>query len=450
MALALISANRWVILANSPEHLAADFLSQKPLIAVFKNSALYKFVLANFPAQQIIPLKYFGKNEELLPWSLDVSKLIKKSDLTEQLVKRGVKYFFVPYRSSAFLEGWAKKNNLVLLVTPYSLQNKLEDKSYFDKLLKKQHIASPRTFNALNLSGLPNQTTGYVLQQAKVSDYFKTTFLKNNQELLAFAVANRAKLNQLVLREFLPGLPLGVSIFLDRYGNYFYSALRRQCFIFDRSFPKDFIGLQWLASSALAGPVKARLKKELAKLTRALIKEGFTGVANVDFLIYRDKIYVLECNPRLSVAMPQIFLRNDLTRFERPFDFLLNTFVSGREYVKIKQPNLPGSNFSGSVLELAALRRFTVKQPALIGVYAYHQGQIKFLGQHKKLLAGQPNRFFLFHELTSGMVLKRGYALASIFANFALFNSESGELNNTGLILSQHFNRVFTKNYEKS
>lgn len=432
------------VLANSSEHLAL-YQSQRRdfFIVVLVNTPLARFAAKNFDRHNIIVINYTGKISEALPWSLQIDALIKKSDLTAKLVKAGVKYFMVPYRSSVWLEKWAAKNNFRLVVTPYEIQQQLENKSFFDKLLKKNRLPSPATIG--NFKKLPVAGHSYVAQQATVSDYFRTTFLKNNLELKKFLIANRAKLKNLVIRQYLPGLPVGVSIFIDPRGNYFFSALRRQCFDHHQGWPEDFIGLQWLSSSFLPQPVNRRVNLVLKKLAFVLAQTGFSGVANVDFIVYQNQVYILECNPRLSVAMPQIFYRQDLTVYQKSFEFFIASLATAGSYAKIKPPALPKTGFKGSVLELSAERRFTVVKPLPIGVYSFTNRQLKYLGNGFGLLNRRPDRFLLFHELMPGMVLKRGYALASVFANFPLFDPMAGKLNQLGRDLRDQLQASFTK-----
>ncbi len=439
-----LSIGPLAVMANSAEHLA--LLNRKNVnfyLVVLANTALFKFAAKNFNRQRIIPIKYLGKVSAALPWSLAIDDLIKKSDLTSKLAKAGVKYFMPPYRSSVWLEKWAAKNNFQLVVTPFKIQQQLENKSYFDKLLKKNNLPSPATIS--NFKRLPIAGNGYVAQQATVSDYFRTTFLKNNAELKGFLSAHQAKLKNLVIRQYLPGLPIGVSIFIDSRGNYFFSALRRQCFDYRVGWPEDFIGLQWLASSFLPQSVNRRANLVLKKLAAVLVKTGFKGVANVDFIVYQKKVFILECNPRLSVAMPQVFFRHDLTVYQKPFEFFTASLATAGSYAKIKLPVLTKTGFKGSVLELSAERRFTVKNPLPVGVYSFRNNRLKHLGAKFELLTGRLDRFLLFHELIEGMVLKRGYALASVFANFPLFDSLTGSLNQLGRNLRHQLQSFFTK-----
>ncbi|MFA6304213.1 MAG: ATP-grasp domain-containing protein [Patescibacteria group bacterium] len=431
------------ILINSPEVL---FLSHKDLaniyVVVFKNSPLAHLAKKNFSASRLIYIKQKSQSEINEAPSVEFGDLISKTDLTVKLLKYQIKNFLIPYRSSKKIELWAKKYNFCLLVTPLATQDKLEDKKYFDNFLKKNQITSPCTLSLKDFKKLAANNLPYVVQEAKLSDYFRTKFYLTGRQLFVDWQKNKLKLDKVVAREYLEGLPVGVSIFLDQTGNYFFSALRTQCFYYGRNgFPKSFMGLQWLPRKFFNPKTLLNINFQLKKLTQALIKEKFFGVANVDFIIKNNRAFILECNPRLSVATPQVFSSFKLASYSKSWLFFLNTFTY-KLNANICRPCLPQSSFSGAVLALEAEKPLRLVKIPPVGTYQIKENKVKFIS-HKIVDLRQSGAFFLYHELFLGQSLKKGYDLCKVFSNLPLFDFKTGMLNKNGRTIFDYFNDYF-------
>ena len=429
------------ILINSPESIFLPQRDRQNLFAVVvKNSGLADLARQIFPPRRIIFLSYRSSQRSSEPLSLDFSELLAKTDLTGQLLGRRIGFFCPPYRSSLKMEDWSRKTGIKLLVTPWAIQQKMENKRYFDDLLKKHKLPSPRTLGQFNLKSLAASAKGYVAQEAKASDYFRTEFYDSGRALAGDLKKNKIDLSKTVIREYLPGLPVGVNIFLDKKGNYFFSALRRQCFIYQGRFPKKFIGLQWLPKDFFPPVFYSRLNRQLVNLTGVLRQEGFYGAANVDLVVNRNQPYFLECNPWLSVATPQAFASLGLSGISDPWQFFLRTFSDSNP--SLKKPAIPPASFRGSILDMEAGKSLVVKNCPKPGVYSLEADRVKFISSSPAALKGAA-RFFLFHELTSGQKVKRGYGLGTIFSHWPLFDFQSGKLNRPGEFLNNYFKRLF-------
>ncbi|PIR92885.1 hypothetical protein COT99_03765 [Candidatus Falkowbacteria bacterium CG10_big_fil_rev_8_21_14_0_10_43_10] len=401
-------------------------------IFVVKKSVLADFAAKNYPAEKLIFLN--GLETAAGPSFHDI---VFKTDLVSQLKQEGIKCLVIPHRSSEEIERWAKSNKIRLVVTPWKKQQQLEDKKYFDRLLKKFKIESPRTVSAKDR--LDNCKT-YVVQEKNSFGMFGTKFYQPDKSpKLDIDYKNT------LVREFLPGPSAGISIFIDADGNYFLSGLRRQCFTYKNGFPETFLGIQWLPDNFFPESTNKKIGLEIKKLIDSLLYSKFSGVANIDFLIHEGNPYVLECNPRLSSATPQIFSLAELTSGKNAWQFFLNTFqkIPNRG---IKDNKLPRHNFSGSLLDIDVPAKTPIRKILPVGVYEAGGRKIKFVSEDMRFFTSGKNRFFLFHELSDTRVIDRDFTLATLISNLPLFNMKSGSLNHLGKKLYDYFKKEFLRN----
>ncbi|HBH46266.1 MAG: hypothetical protein A2445_04490 [Candidatus Jacksonbacteria bacterium RIFOXYC2_FULL_44_29] len=428
-----------VINAIEPVFFTAKHLFQCSIL-VQEQTPLAEFAVANFSCQKLIYFKAQAACEEPLTFA----EILAKTNLGEQLVAQQIKYLVVPHRSSIFIEQWAKKRGIELMVTPWSTQKRLEDKIYFDNLLKKYRLASPPTVNLAGRDLEKVNHKSYVVQKSGSYGLFGTKFMSAS-DLSAFRKKHLRQVSSYLVREYLPGVPIGVTIFLDKAGNYFYAGLRRQCFLNKNGFPSIFSGIQWLPANFFGSKTLSSISTQLEHLTKLLQKENFYGVANVDILISQEKALVLECNPRLSSATPHIFAGLSLATNPNPWQFFLDTFWD-KQQLTISDRRLPVSDFTGSLLDIDLAATGSLKQILPVGVYSFKNGRVKFVGQRMKIFFNHPDYFLLFHELRQISALKRGATLCTILSNFPVFDLESGELNQAGKEIWSYFREMFLAN----
>lgn len=410
-------------------------------VLVDKESPLYSLAQKNLPASQVIPFSFSKKTKK---HSISLLKTLAEPDLVLQLKKNKITHFVVPHRLSKTLVLWSRKHKLKLIGIDLK-QQRLENKLYFDNLLKKNGLSSPRTLSLADLSGKSRPKT-WVAQTEESFGFFGTRFFSSFSKWRKFFKQQKSGTKMLV-REYLSGPSLGVSIFLDKQGNYFYSALRRQCFSYDQGFPKSFLGLQWLPKSFLSPQINHGIDKILLKLKKVLVNEGFYGLANFDFLIHKGKPLILECNPRLSSATPQIFSVPTLTNCPDPWRFYLNIFFGLREE-KIKATNLPPSKFAGAILDIDVKQEIKIKKVLAPGVYVWQKNKLVWFSDSFADYHRNPQALFLFHEFIGQEQLQANETLCTIFSQQPLFRGNLGSLNTRGLKIYQFlFKEFFGKKY---
>lgn len=379
---------RIAVLLNSIEPLFLPRKEQRALWGVVcDKSQLYSFAQkhCSFP---LIPITY--KRERPLA---TLEEMIRGTDLTERLKRADITAIVVPHRSSGALVRWARAHGIELLGTPDTQQRFLEDKRSFDRLLRQFNVPVPERVMPATLSQFANRRL--VVQQRDSFGGFGTRFCFG-KDIAAKDISSR-----MLVRKYIPGIPAGISIFMDGNGNYFCSAIRRQCFSISKSAPDAFIGIQWIPTHTLSRQTVVRINEMIPALIGLLSAERFIGVANIDFIIARDGVFVLECNPRFSSATPQIIMHPDLTPHPNPWRFLLNAFCNIPNQ-KIHNASLPHSTYRGALLDVDV------------------HGSVA-------LSATPPLRqrpFFLFHELPKTAHLIAGDTLCVIIHDEALFSSQ--------------------------
>ncbi|MDP2586160.1 MAG: ATP-grasp domain-containing protein [Candidatus Komeilibacteria bacterium] len=405
-------------------------------VLVEKNSVLHDFALKNLPASQIIPFDFTPKAKKK---NLSYLQTLLEPDLLRQLKFNHITHFVIPHRLSQEMVLWSKKHGFKLVGMNLK-QQRLENKLYFDNLLKKNNLASPKTLTLAGLEG-KNRPKIWVAQAEESFGFFGTQFFKSGQAWQKF-LKNKKPALRLLLREYLAGPSLGVSIFLDKRGNYFFSALRRQCFFYQDGLPKRFLGVQWLPKSFFSSKINRKIALILSELKNVLLKERFYGLANFDLLINHGQPLVLECNPRLSSATPQIFSIAQLTNFANPWQFYVSTFLSSSK-AKIKANILPPSHFNGAIMDVDVAGLSRVKKVSPLGVYVWQKNKLVFISQQIKDYHNNSKALFLFHELRGRDLLKANQTLCTVFSQQPLFNIGSGTLNDRGLKIYRYLIKQF-------
>ncbi|MDE2590536.1 MAG: ATP-grasp domain-containing protein [Patescibacteria group bacterium] len=397
-------------------------------IFVAQNSKSYEYAKSVFKAEKLIPIPIYSK----LGNYMREKEILYSSELTSKLKEKKITHLIVPHRCTPVMKHWAKTHNITLIGTPFAQQQKFENKIYFDSLLKNNGISSPLTIT--NISEL-KENKKYVVQKQMSYGLFGTKFSQNKKEL----ENNMSSGQKILVREYLEGIPLGVSIVIDTEGNYFFSAFRRQCFTNSNGFPSSFLGIQWLPSNFFDKQLTSKIYTLLNQLAELLIKMHFTGIANIDLLVTQTTPYILECNPRLSSASDQQFSVSEINGIANPFPFFLNTFLH-KKNTGVKGA-IPHSSFSGCLLDIDVKGKQKITKIPPIGIYRLYEENVEYKGTDINLM-NEKNSFFMIHYLQ-----KKGtyhdFELCSVISPFALFDYKTGFLNHTGKTIYHTLLRIF-------
>ena len=307
---------------------------------VAKDTPLYTFAKSQFANNKLIPITMHSPSGKLL----SDKKILYHENFLTQLREKSISHIVMPYQCTKMMDHWAKKHHITLIGTPYTQQRFYENKINFDKFLKKYSIPSPKT---LSLTETTTYKHGFVVQSGISRGLEGTNFFSSWDEAARYA---KSKKTHNLIREYKKGTPIGVSITISPRGDYFFSALRRQCFLSDKGYPKVFLGIQWIPTDFFTKKTLEKIQFTLTTITQALIQKKFIGIANIDMIITDSGAYVLECNPRLSAASAQAFSNPELNGYQNSYEFFLDIFL-GANNKSIKNDSFPQVDYQGCLLD---------------------------------------------------------------------------------------------------
>jgi len=396
---------------------------------IAKDTELFTFAKSQFPKNRLLPISMHSQSGNLL----SDKKILYSSRLISQLKKTHITHLVMPYQCTKMMHDWAKENNIFLIGTPYNQQKILENKVYFDKFLKINSLASPATLDQKNI--IPSKD-GYVAQFGISRGLEGTTFYQSRAKLVESIEKNKKRI---LIREYRKGISIGISIYIDSQKNYFFSAWRRQCFIYKNGYPDTFLGIQWLPTNFFTREMRLKIHKLLDRLAQALLKRDFLGIANIDLIISNNQPYILECNPRLSAASAQAFSVKNLNGYSDAYGFFLNTFLQLDN--KHITPSNPRSSYKGSLLDIEIKGKGIIKNILSNGIYELKNDTIRFVGTDMELL-NEGFRFLMTHELQKKGHYKH-FTLCTIISHKPLYTFEPGTLNTEGQKIYNYFINKF-------
>ena len=312
------------------------------------------FARRNLPADAVLP---FRLRREHGPYPT-TEELLRHSDVAAILRRHRVGALFLSSACSAGTWEWSQRHRVRLLMTEYTEQRRLEDKIWFDRFLQRYHLPRPAgTSFRLGRDPLPLSTPA-VLQIADSMGGEGTFFLKSAHDLTALQQKGMIHPGQrYLLRRYISGRPFGITIYVGER-DILLSALRLQCYYptTHGSVQRGFAGIQWVASADLSDRLRRRVNRTFLALGQALHRRRSLGFANVDFMVdAQDRIFILECNARMSAATPQLLAHPDLIGGDDVGQhFLQRAQAPGRCSRSPRLGSLPDSDFVGATLDLVA------------------------------------------------------------------------------------------------
>ncbi len=215
---------------------------------------------------------------------------------------KGKKTVIIPFKNSARLSRITKENNWVLAAPDYKLSRRLENKIIFAKLIQAlkihpSHLIAP--FNsssfkkAAELFGLP-----LVIQTshgwAGHSSHLTKSFSNLSPKI--------AKGLSVKYMPFLKGNSFTINAYVGRLGQAFSPPAAQLTGLPPwTQNPLATCGRQWPA--VLSSKAKKTIHQQAQKTAQLLKKLGYRGFFGLDFLQTKDgKIYLIECNPRLTAS----------------------------------------------------------------------------------------------------------------------------------------------------
>lgn len=372
--------------------------------------------------------------------SLTYEEIIVDENFTLKCREFNINLIVAPYKISKKMNQWSMDQNIGFVSVSHTHQEKLEDKIWFDNFLKKYTIKKPQTISNSSIKTI-NVKKKIVIQEPH-SEGSEGTFIINNQKDLNSLLETKkiSLYKKYLVREFIPGPVYGISIFISK-GLISLSSLRQQIFDHYPERTDEFIGIQWLSLKDLRNSESKEIHQVFINLSKKLLIDGFEGLLSFDFILYRGKCYVLECNPRFTSATVQILAHQELINHIDVINKdILNHMDSSQKTNPItKIAQIPNAVYSGSTLFIKAFKKSAIRKTFNNGLYSLIDEKITFISPNISEFRKGEHTFIFYSEMDVGEKCEDGEIIADIYFNFKLYKT-SGKLNVHGKRLIDFFN----------
>ena len=400
---------------------------------------IFYFVAAGTPEEAWV--KKFLPQKQQLSYRLARGRTIENSSYTQIFgqsdLKRVIKangidaiFLTVNTEDAAYLKKIFRQLKVKLIGVDFNLSQKFENKIWFDNFCRRYQLPTPKS-QIWRWQKKPLTLPGkIVLQEPESMGAEGTFFCQGENDIKRLVKAGRVKTSQDYLaRQFVIGTPLGITVLIAQ-DQIALSAMRRQCYGADRV----FLGIQWLPQKYFSPAELAAINAVFKKTAGALAGLGYRGLANIDFILGKGaRPYIIECNPRLSLATNQVF----------KFPFLINQLNAGQlmvqsVYGKNQKSNfkfypVPKTDYAGSVLEINIPPK-TIASHQPLGLY---NQKMKFLTADIRQLAAK-NQFYFITFVSDGEKFKNPDTIGQVVSSLPLFDF-NGRLNFAGKKILKKF-----------
>jgi hypothetical protein len=317
------------------------------LINKYKN---FKVAIIDFPKNKLI--EDFSDDELLL---INSTKNV--------IISHKVTHFLISHRSLKEVFYNCKLLCIKPIGNHYHLASKLENKRFFDNLLKNLKINKPQKISIKNIK---NIFTPFVLQEVSSFGSFGTKIYKQKSDLPIKLNSKYLDNSKYLARKFIKSNVFGVTLISHKNGNIF-SGIRQQCYYNTEKANPVFAGIQWIPTKFFDQAVIKQIELSLKKISKYLKKISFTGIVHFDFLIDENSnVYFLECNPRPSSATPQLLKNKALIHGIDISSAILGDFknLPNKDFI-------PNHNYTGSLLDIMKISRVNYNFNNLTKNYFY-------------------------------------------------------------------------------
>ena len=387
---------------------------EKYFYVVNSNSPARNFYISNIPKNKIINIDC-KKHRAGIFYDREIASL---SDLNSQLEQKKINAFWPFDKPSPKLQKWAFSKKIKLLSPKWDLQKKLENKVFFERFLRKNNISSPEGWIIENADDIKKINKYPAVLQVPYSQGARGTFVIKNASEVQNIIHDKKLKFPLLCRKFIEGIPLGVTLLIGKHDMIF-SSIRMQAIEKDLN---GYMGIQWVRSDFFAKPVLAKLNKILLALGKNLRETGYIGAANVDIIIKNKNIFIIECNPRLSLSSMQLTCNRKLFH---GLDFIEEFIraVCGRR-LNANKPKIPNTIFEGCTLDLdflgPDLYKHKVQNPLQTGVYGLKNKKITYLTDDIDDFIGSKN-IFIYGTLDKKQIMTKKTDFGFLMINDPLF-----------------------------
>ncbi|MEI6533111.1 MAG: ATP-grasp domain-containing protein [Candidatus Roizmanbacteria bacterium] len=422
-------------IATLPQDLDGLFYTKQDMyFVVQKDSSLAEWMVSIWNEDHLIQYSYPELVE--IDYDNEVEEIFEKSNLIFLLKEHNIHSFFCTRLLSPRLIDIAKKNTIRLVSTSHLLQEKFNDKVWFDTFLLTNGFPSPKKLSCSSMDEMRNIQYPYVIQK-KISDGAEGTYIiKNNVNFQKIVeIIKNEKLSNLLIREYIDGGAYGISITISN-DDVSLSSIRRQCYTQEG----HFIGVQWVSTKSLSSKLSKNINQLFCRLGAVLYDANFRGYANIDFMIdSNEEVYIIECNPRCSAATLFLPFEKSITETNHE-DILWSALLDPIDKKQYTIHHMPQSSFEGALLHIdfdpARIKK--VQKVEKMGTYDF-KNSFHILNTDIFSLSKSNPIYFFITEAMMNEEYDTSTTLGYIISNRSLFNSE-GNLNAIGIKTLHFFN----------
>jgi hypothetical protein len=391
---------------------------EKYFYVLNSKSPAHNFYINNIPKRNIISIDY----QKHRAGAFYDREIVSFRNLSRMLKEKNINAFWPFDKPSLHLQRWAAAKEIKLLAPKWDLQKKLENKVFFEKLLRKNRISSPHGWILENPDDIKKISEYPAVLQIPYSQGSRGTFIVKNANEIKKVIRDKELKFPLLCRKFIHGIPMGVTLLIGKHDMIFSSA-RMQ--LVTKGL-KGYIGIKWVRSDFFAKPLLEELNKIMLSLGKNLQKIGFTGAANIDFIANDKDIFILECNPRLSLSSIQL---TDVKGLFHGLDFIEEFIktVCG-ERLSADKPEIPDTDFEGCTLDLdffgKQLHELKAKNPLKAGIYSLKNKKIIYQTDRIDKFHNK-NNIFIYSALAKNQLMTKKTDFGFLMMNQSIFKTQS-------------------------
>lgn len=393
----------------------------EPWFAVEENSLEEQWAVSFLPAERI--LRYVTESDT------SPEALLTTSTLPDVLKRAGVDALLFTDSMTPALVAWADRHALTMVVTPYALQERFEDKIWFDGFMTRHSIPKPQG-SVCTFPDAAKQCRFPCVIQGGKSRGGEETFIVESEDALIPLLDGTLRANTpYLVREFVEGVSHGITILVT--GNTVaLSVPCVQCFYPGHTSPLRFAGIQFVDTASLNTELLQNMEHLFLSLGRVLHADGFRGYANFDFIITPSgECRVLECNPRFTATSVHHNLFPELFSGLPSGALFLDDFVTEPTSSTPKDYGIPRISCTGSLLfGYADSRKQKMRES---GIYVTDSSGVHFVSPDPLELPTRKGGFFLYAEALTGTVDPL-LITDTVFSSTPLFDP-NGSLSGHGL-----------------
>ncbi|MFZ2969904.1 MAG: ATP-grasp domain-containing protein [Minisyncoccia bacterium] len=393
--------------------------------------------------------KGFLKEDEIFLYDLNKGKerlakhsvkdILKYSNIDKVVKKNKIKYLWFLDKEIDYIRNWNKNNDYRIIIVDPLFRKNLENKIWFDAFLIKHKLPKPES-EVYDFSKPELKLEGeLVVQKPKSSAGEGTFFIKDKNDLKQLINNNKiSKKEKCLVRKKIKGKTYAITVFVSSR-KIVLSAIRQMCASekLDKN-QRQYLGLQWMPSNNFTFHIMKEINRVFEKMGKILYRYGYFGLTSFDFMIDNsEKVYIIECNPRLTAATAQLIKFPELTSDLDISGIFINEFIKSDFHIdKYKIYSVPKTSFDGSILNIdfnhnILRKQLVIKKEYRNGVYELKNNKIIFKTPDTRKFNGKAKQFVYTSMVKVGEIYKHSETLAIITSNFRLYNA-GGNINKEG------------------